>query len=133
MHSSAVLQLFGLLPLLLHSACAQITVYYTDGTMSPGTTALPTVTSLAPNATWTGLLAYDPVVIAAPAIPTGFTTQPNVQLSSTTPPGVSISQLSSFFGFSIEMSVANQVCECLIPSLRTRNQSSHFLQWVPAR
>ena len=118
MNSSTVLPLYGLLLLLLHSACAQVTVYYTGGTNLPATT--PTVTSLAPNATWTGLLAYDPLVIAAPAIPTGFVTQPNIQLSSTTPPGVSISQMSSFFGFSIEMSVANQVCECLIPPLITR-------------
>ncbi len=71
------------------------------------------------GATRTGLFTYNSVVIAPPAIPTGFKTQLNVQLSSTTPPGVSISHLSSFFGFSIEMSVAGQVCECLIPSMST--------------
>ncbi|KAK2460443.1 hypothetical protein APHAL10511_007608 [Amanita phalloides] len=102
MHLSAV----ALLLLFTHSANA-VTVYTGKGQIPFST---PTATSLAPNATYTGLYAYDPVILQVPAVPSGFPTQVSVQvLSGAAPPGSSILQMSSFFGFSIEMSVANQV------------------------
>jgi hypothetical protein len=72
----------------------------------------PTNTASAAAANHTGAAAYDPTVLTAPAIPNPA--PPNaffLQLfnSNTSQAGLSIVQKGSFFGFSIEMSVINQV------------------------
>lgn len=73
-----------------------------------------TSSGTAAAANYTGAAAYDPTVLNAPAIPdpapanTFF-----LQLGPTnaTQGGLSILLAGTFFGFSIEMSVVNQVCE----------------------
>ncbi|KAF8624038.1 hypothetical protein AX15_006061 [Amanita polypyramis BW_CC] len=107
LHPSAVAHCFGFLLLLAHSTCA-VTVYSAGATKTtPTATTLP---SFVPGSTYSGPLAYNPTTLQAPAVPTGFSTQVSVQvLGGAAPPGSSIPTLSSLFGFSIEMSVANQV------------------------
>jgi hypothetical protein len=46
-------------------------------------------------------------------MPTAF----GIALIPQVPAGASIMQTGMFFGFSIEMSVVNQVCECSSPSV----------------
>lgn len=71
-------------------------------------------------ANYTGAAAYDPTILKAPGIPNPAPgNQFNLQLaaSNTSQNGLSIAQSGSFLGFSIEMSVANQVreyCICYI-------------------
>ncbi|KAF8952441.1 hypothetical protein BDZ97DRAFT_1640845, partial [Flammula alnicola] len=70
-----------------------------------------TVTGTAASANYTGSAAYNPTVLNPPAPPgpAALPTQFAIQLSGVAPPGASITQTGSFFGFSIEMSVVNQV------------------------
>ncbi|KAJ7798872.1 glycoside hydrolase family 79 protein [Mycena olivaceomarginata] len=66
--------------------------------------------STAPGAKYTGVAAYNPTSLLPPPLPspTVLTTIPiNLQNSGT--PNLSIKQKGSFIGFSIEMSVTNQV------------------------
>jgi hypothetical protein len=75
-----------------------------------------TGTSAADAANYTGAAAYDPTVLVAPPIPnpappkTFFLQLPS---SNTSQGGLSILQKGSFYGFSIEMSVVNQVRKCV--------------------
>ncbi|KAK7053820.1 Glyco-hydro-79C domain-containing protein [Favolaschia claudopus] len=64
----------------------------------------------APGAIYTGVAAYNPTTLAAPPVPSPavLTTIP-INLQNEGTPGLSIKQKGSFFGFSIEMSVSNQV------------------------
>lgn len=67
---------------------------------------------------YTGLAAYNPVYMVPPPIPSPapanqFTI--NVPSDATLMNGLSVPQQGNFFGFSIEMSVANQLSES-IPS-----------------
>ncbi|KAJ7331318.1 glycoside hydrolase family 79 protein [Mycena albidolilacea] len=90
--------------LLASAANAAITVY------QAGDQAAFTTASLASGATYTGVAAYNPTSMTVPPLPTAsvLTTIPvNLQNSGTV--GMSIKQKGSFFGFSIEMSVTNQV------------------------
>ncbi|PPQ65022.1 hypothetical protein CVT24_008170 [Panaeolus cyanescens] len=86
---------------------ASITVYHTLGFDNP----VPTAATTGPAGTYTGAAAYNPTTLAAPtppgpdALPTSFP----VPLAPAVPAGASIQQRGSFFGFSIEMSVVNQV------------------------
>ena len=71
------------------------------------------VTSTAPGSTYTGLAAYDPTVLTPPALPSPApATQYTLQLfgAAGSVSGLSIPQSGSFYGFSIEVSVINQVC-----------------------
>ncbi|KAJ1302509.1 hypothetical protein OPQ81_002828 [Rhizoctonia solani] len=68
-----------------------------------------TATSSADAATYTGSAAYDPTVLNPPAAPEQFNRDFAIQLSPTEPQGLSIPQSGSYFGFSIELSVANRV------------------------
>jgi hypothetical protein len=88
---------------------ASVTVYY-----QIGQTPLATASSTASTANYTGPTAYSPVVLNAPSPPgaAAFPTNFAMQLSSPVPNNASIPQNGSFFGFSIEMSVVNQVCKC---------------------
>jgi hypothetical protein len=95
-----------MLPLFLLwavSAHAQITVYHQT------VAAVPTTSALAPGATVKA--AYDPTVLNGPTPPTNLNTVFSLQLQTTAAAqqGLSIPQSGTFFGFSIETSVVNQV------------------------
>jgi hypothetical protein len=70
--------------------------------------------TLSPNPTdYSGPAAYNPTTLIPPPVPTpAIQNQFGVQLTNGGVPGLSINQHGSFFGFSVEMSVANQVREC---------------------
>jgi hypothetical protein len=96
---------------VLHVSQASITVY-SQVPLGKGT---GTAQSAAAN--YTGAAAYDPTVLNAPPIPnpappTQFALQ--LQSSSQAVQGLSIMQSGSFFGFSIETSVVNQVREYIL-------------------
>ncbi|KIK68723.1 glycoside hydrolase family 79 protein [Collybiopsis luxurians FD-317 M1] len=79
-----------------------VTVYYAPGQN-------PFSTSSADAASYTGAAAYNPTTLDPPALPNPL---PQLSLSfniQANPPGMSITQSGAFLGFSIEMSVANQV------------------------
>ena len=72
----------------------------------------PTSSAAATAANYTGAAAYDPTVLMAPAIPNppppnAFPLQ--LRNSNISQGGLSIPLKGTFFGFSIEMSVVNQV------------------------
>ncbi|KAK7447749.1 hypothetical protein VKT23_014007 [Stygiomarasmius scandens] len=84
----------------------QLTIYYQQG-HTPGATSTQTNTAAAAN--YTGSAAYNPTVLQPPALPNPMPVlQFDIQLQGA-PSGVSIPQEGSFMGFSIEMSVVNQV------------------------
>ncbi|KAJ7671748.1 hypothetical protein B0H17DRAFT_989262 [Mycena rosella] len=62
------------------------------------------------GATYSGVAAYNPTSLSAPPVPspTILTTIP-IQLQNAGTPNLSVKQKGSFMGFSIEMSVTNQV------------------------
>lgn len=94
----------------LSIARASVTVYSQAPLGQP--TASGSATAEAAN--YTGSAAYDPTVLKAPGIPdpappkTFFLQLLN---SNTTQGGLSMVHTGAFFGFSIEMSVVNQVRE----------------------
>ncbi|KJA24861.1 glycoside hydrolase family 79 protein [Hypholoma sublateritium FD-334 SS-4] len=102
--------IFFLLPLLaflqIPPSTAQITVYYVEGQRP-----LASSTATAASTNYSGSAAYNPTVLLAPpppgaaAMPTSF----GIDLVTSVPQGASILQSGNFFGFSIEMSVVNQV------------------------
>ncbi|KAJ7235652.1 glycoside hydrolase family 79 protein [Mycena rebaudengoi] len=90
-----------------HSRCAsvhaEITVYYAPG-------QVPFVTTSAAASDYTGVAAYNPTTLLPPPVPTpAVPSSFPVALRTGGTPGASIPQLGSFVGFSIEMSVSNQV------------------------
>ncbi|KAJ3782529.1 glycoside hydrolase family 79 protein [Lentinula aff. detonsa] len=101
--------LLSLLPIiLLLPVYAQVTVYGITGQQFIGQTA----TNTAAAANYTGSAAYDPTVLIAPGIPIGDqypSLQFDIQLQNGGTNGLSITQQGSFLGFSVEMSVVNQV------------------------
>lgn len=104
---------------------ASVTVYYQYG-QHP----LESTTTTAAAADYTGAAAYDPTVLNPPPPPNPpIPTQFAIQLQNGGTPGVSIAQHGAFFGFSIEMSVVDQVCECIVPYLTSRR----WLTWTGGR
>jgi hypothetical protein len=99
--------LFSFGAILFSFSLAQVTVYHQPGAQ----TILGTGTGTGAAASYTGAAAYNPTTLIPPpppgaqALPTQFAIQP----PNVVPPGASIPQKGSFFGFSIEMSVVNQV------------------------
>ncbi|KAJ7181191.1 glycoside hydrolase family 79 protein [Mycena filopes] len=95
----------SLLPLLLlvKGSFAEVTIYQTNNDQAAFATT-------ASGASYTGVAAYNPSTLARPPLPTSsvLTTIP-VNLQNAGTPNLSIKQKGSFFGFSIEMSVTNQV------------------------
>ncbi|KAF8900143.1 glycoside hydrolase family 79 protein [Gymnopilus junonius] len=96
----------------LQTCSASITVYHPkDQTVLSADPAAPTGTNSPGSGNYTGPAAFNPTTLIAPsppgldALPTSF----GIALSNTPPPGASIMHSGSFFGFSIEMSVVNQV------------------------
>lgn len=110
---------------------AAVTVY----SQKPlGQTETQTETATAAEATWTGLAAYDPLVLNAPALPDPRpATQFGIQLQSaaSSVDGLSIPVSGALFGFSIETSVINQVCKWLVTLYIERGtQPLATSQWV---
>jgi len=81
-----------------------VTVYYLQGQN-------PFQTTTAAAANYTGSAAYNPTILTPPPVPSDLVTKFPIQLINGGTPGVSIPQTGQFFGFSIEMSVINQVRE----------------------
>lgn len=96
----------GALLQALGNAKGSVTVYYQQGQN-------PFQTTTASAANYTGAAAYNPTVLDAPPVPSPLPTNFPIQLTNGGQPGASIPQIGQFFGFSIEMSVVNQVCEYL--------------------
>lgn len=92
-----------------HLVNASVTVYY-----QPGQAPLSTGTGTAAGALYTAAAAYDPTVLTPPAVPTNQPTQFTIQLQNGGTPNVSIPQSGAFVGFSIEMSVVNQISAYII-------------------
>ncbi|KIM79709.1 glycoside hydrolase family 79 protein [Piloderma croceum F 1598] len=105
MYPSAIpsfLQVLLLFLLFFRTAEANVTVYDYAG---PVTTSVSGV-----QPAYTGLQAYNPIVLNAPPLPTPSPANTfNINLRAAPPPGLSIKINGSFFGFSIEFSVLNQV------------------------
>ena len=105
--------LFSLGATLFSSSQAQVTVYYEPGAQA----TLGTGTGTGAAANYTGAAAYNPTTLIPPpppgpqALPTQFA----ILIPNAVPPGASIPQNGSFFGFSIEMSVVNQVGKFISP------------------
>ena len=77
-----------------------------------GQTPLGATETLPPDATWTGLPAYDPTTLVPPVInplPGPYTLQLTDDVNAVG--GVSIPVSGTFVGFSIEVSVVNQIRE----------------------
>jgi hypothetical protein len=110
-HSFHVFLGFGIL-LTLFQQVSAVTVYY-----QPGQAPI-SATATAAGANYTGLAAYDTSTLNPPPVPNPFNTQFTIQLQNGGTPNVSIPQVGSFIGFSIEMSVVNQVGALLPPSLQ---------------
>ena len=109
MHLQRVLSLCSL-SLYTFSSLAAVTVYGT-GTQAP--MGLSSTTTAA-SANYTGSAAYNPTVLKAPAVPNPKPPNAfNIQLTNGGETGMSIPIPSSFFGFSIEFSVANEVRESI--------------------
>ena len=92
-------------------------------------TSTEQATSTAPGAaaTYTGAAAYDPRVLTPPAPPSPpITTTFPVQLSAGGMPNLSIPLSGSFMGFSIEMSVAQQISTYPTPRLDTIGTLTDF-------
>ena len=142
-------------PLLALSSClftsavhAEVTIYGLFGqttaapVQSPGlsTSAAPTPTSWYTDngpPSFTQLAAYNPVYLPPPPIPDP---PPANQFAIGVPSDanlmnvLSIKQTGQFFGFSIEMSVVNQLSECSVPSSpRLRSRAPSMRRYVVLR
>ncbi|KAJ3856578.1 glycoside hydrolase family 79 protein [Lentinula lateritia] len=86
---------------------AAVTIYYAPGQN-------PFSTTSADASSYTGAAAYNPTTIDPPALPDPL---PSLSLDfniQSNPTGLSITQSGAFMGFSVEMSVANQICESIL-------------------
>lgn len=102
----------SLIPLCFGVANAGVTVWQLGTTQIPlGMSVTATSTSSNAAASYTGAAAYNPTVLKPPPVPNPGPGNFDIQLPSTGGiPGMSIPLAGSFFGFSVEFSVANQVC-----------------------
>ncbi|KAJ7661951.1 glycoside hydrolase family 79 protein [Mycena polygramma] len=97
--------LIGLALLALPLSHAAITVY-----QAPGQAAFATGSSAAAASAYTGAAAYNPTTLVSPPVPTpAVPSSFSIGLQSGGTPGASIEQTGDFVGFSVEMSVSNQV------------------------
>jgi hypothetical protein len=99
----------SLLPLFFGAVQATVTVYGPYGTFGLSDTATATVSGAAAN--YTGAAAYNPTVLNAPPVPDPKPANFDLHLQNGGMQGLSIALPNGFFGFSVEMSVANQVRE----------------------
>ncbi|KAI9461990.1 hypothetical protein BJY52DRAFT_1147038 [Lactarius psammicola] len=117
---------------------AQYNIYQPKNQVIFGGSALNyTNTAAAAAASYTGSAAYDPTILNPPAVPNPpIPTQVPVQLTSSGGiPNLSIPQNGGFFGFSIEMSVSNQVCDSYlqVPFLNLMANIVERVGWVQVR
>ena len=117
---------FGLaLSVVAQTTTQQITIYGIYGSTSvptggstTSTTASTSFVTIPGPPQYTGLAAYNPVFYLPPALPNpvpGTTATINVPNVVSAASGLSIPQRSTFFGFSIEMSVATQLSQSFNP------------------
>ena len=101
---------FTCLLAIINGCLASITVYHQHGWQVP---LVPTSSGMAALANYTGPAAYNPTRLIPPTPPgsDALAVQFGIQFSNVVPSGASIQQSGSFMGFSVEMSVADQVCE----------------------
>ncbi len=112
MHSFSLLSFAFLWPALV--AAQGFKIYQPKNQVIYGGTALhPTATTTAATSNFTNAAAYDRTVLNPPAVPNpAIPTSVPIQLqSSGVTSNISAPANGGFFGISIEMSVANQVCE----------------------
>lgn len=108
---------------------AAVTIYYAPGQN-------PFSTTSADASSYTGAAAYNPTTIDPPALPDPL---PSLSLDfnlQSNPTGLSITQSGAFMGFSVEMSVANQVCEfrsSVYERLFCSECGFRFFQWEKIR
>jgi hypothetical protein len=88
-----------------------VTVY------NPSATTTPTTNTAA--AQYTGAAAYDTTVLTPPAPPTDLSKDFPVVLYTGGMTNLSIKQKGSFFGFSVELSVADQIRMYMAMQLRS--------------
>ncbi|KAH9929433.1 glycoside hydrolase family 79 protein [Fomitopsis serialis] len=99
------------------ACCSAITAYNVQGPLTIGSatstsdTAAGTAVYDPPYGSYSGYAAYNPIVLAPPAVPSNLSTQYDLVLpgSASGVQGLSIPQSGSFLGFSVEMSVATEV------------------------
>jgi hypothetical protein len=84
------------------TSSAPLTVWYLQGQGPQATLQAPATLGGVANTT----------TLALPATPTNVNPTYTLNVELTNPANVSIPIPAGFFGFSIEMSVANQMCEC---------------------
>ena len=96
------------IPLIFHLSLvlAHVTVYNIDGP-SPTRTAAPGV--------YTGLQAFNPIVLEPPPVPSPPPpTKFDLRLKNGINLGLSIKQNGTFFGFSIEFASASEIRACSV-------------------
>jgi hypothetical protein len=109
----------ALLPLALHvNAQNGVTVYYPKNTQvifGPNTnSSAASSTATSGAAAYTGAAAYNPTRLTPPPVPSpAINTQFPITLLQGGMANMSIKQNGNFMGFSIEMSVVNQLSESL--------------------
>jgi hypothetical protein len=112
------------------AADSSFDIYQPKNQVIYGGTALHlTAVSTAAASNFTNAAAYDQTVLNPPAVPNNpaIPTSVPVQLqSSGVTSNVSAPVNGAFFGISIEMSVANQVCELSCHSFSITLTNSHF-------
>ncbi|KAF7327078.1 Glyco-hydro-79C domain-containing protein [Mycena kentingensis (nom. inval.)] len=88
--------------LLLPSTLGEVTIYHAPGQAGP--------TNSAAASDYTSLQAFNPTTLTPPAVPTpAILTNIPVKLQKAGTPNLGVKQDGAFLGFSIEMSVSNQV------------------------
>jgi hypothetical protein len=93
------------------AAVAQVTVYH-QAPLNGGSSASGTASAAAAN--YTAQSAFDPKVLTAPALPNPLPALAYslwMNADNTSVANLSIPVPGNFFGFSVEFSVVNQVCE----------------------
>jgi len=121
--------LFFSLPFALVAAQSDYKIYQPKNQVIYGGTALHlTAASTAAASNFTNAAAYDRTVLNPPAVPNpAIPKSVPIQLqSSGVSSNVSVPVNGGFFGISIEMSVANQVCELSCLSSSSTLTNNHF-------
>ena len=122
-------------------AWADVTVYMPFGSDQYGVGA-PFGTAAAAAATYTGSAAYNPVVLKPPDPPAQAVRDVPIRLPTGNVAGLSKTQQGNFLGFSIELSVADRLCKCILYSTRhiTMNADDGFsgekrvsFKWIECR
>jgi hypothetical protein len=96
----------SILPLCVDLAYASVTVYNNYGVSGAEATSTSTA--------YSGYQAFNPLVLDPPPVPSPApSTKFALPLKNGDQSGLSIPQNGSFFGFSIEFSVTNQIGQCI--------------------